>query len=238
MAAELTDGLSTPLPSPELMIAVSGHADTANWAVSRRPAVDLILGYLNSAGIPFRGTESILDLGCGCGRILAGWEGRLQSAKLYGADINPSLVEFCQKNIPFAETIVSTVTPPLPYADSQFDLVYCASVFTHLSRSNTIDWVKELARIIRPGGTLIASFHGKFYETRLAEISQAGLEELHRFGSYQHSFDDAAEGSNYYASFIDLDTLPRLFREFRIVERHGGPTHFAAYQDAVVMTRY
>lgn len=68
-------GLSTPLPSLDLIHLVGGHRDFHAFDISRRNAVETIIARLGDAGIDYANFRSILDLGCGCGRILAGWEG-------------------------------------------------------------------------------------------------------------------------------------------------------------------
>ena len=50
--------------------------------------------------------------------------------------------------------------PPLDQPDEMFDLVYCVSVFTHLSRSWS-DWPIELHRVLKPGGLMLATFMGE-----------------------------------------------------------------------------
>jgi SAM-dependent methyltransferase len=49
--------------------------------------------------------------------------------------------------------------PPLDRGDASFDLVYCISVFTHLTDSWTA-WLHELHRVLAPGGLLVATFMG------------------------------------------------------------------------------
>ncbi len=238
----MQDVLSTPLPPDDLMILVCGHANREHFALSRRSAiVDGLLPFLHEAGIDLSSCKSILDFGCGCGRILAGWEGRLNGASLHGVDINPDLVAFCKNNIGFATVTKCGPHPPLDFAEASFDFVYAVSVFTHLSRAGAVEWAKEMARIVMPGRTLVATFHGSWYDAKLAELSMAGLDELHRFGVYVHRFGDAAEGSNDYAAFICSDIVPMLFREFDVIKHYPGasrgPTHFAAYQDVAIMRR-
>jgi len=126
--------LSTPLPPPDLMLLVTGNADSTQWAASRRLAVEDIQGQLKALDIQLGRDAEILDLGCGCGRLLAGWEGLLpDTAILHGVDINPQLVAFCQDNIPFASVSCCNYDPPLSFDRAKFDLVYCASVFTHVT---------------------------------------------------------------------------------------------------------
>src|SRR5262249_38797707 len=154
--------LKSSLPPRDLIFLVNGHRDRRQYAVSRRGTVNNIIELLREVGTDFKSFKSILDFGCGCGRVLSGWENILANdVRLAGCDINPKLVDFCVANISFANTFVSNYLPPLnPVSDNDFDFVYAASVFTHLTEAAAKAWAKEFARITRPGGILMMSFHG------------------------------------------------------------------------------
>lgn len=236
--------LSTPLPPDELMILVCGHADRELFARSRRDALsEGFFPLLEQAHVDVAGCRTILDFGCGCGRLLAGWEARLGAGtQLYGVDVNPRLAAFCQDNIGFASVSTCALAPPLAFADGAFDLVYAVSVFTHLSWPNAQAWSKELARIVPPGRTLVATFHGDWYDHKLAEVAgERAVGELHHRGWYVHRFGQGNEGSNDVATFITETTVPQLFPDFEVIARRRGsvegPTHFAAHQDAALMRR-
>ena len=129
---------------------------------------------LDRAGVKTEELHTILDFGCGCGRVLSGWEPYLTPrSKLYGCDINPELIEFCQQNIHFAETIVSGYFPPLLYAEAQFDLVFAGSVYTHLTLPAAQQWTGEISRILKPGGVAMISFHGSYYVPEAAKNFQS-----------------------------------------------------------------
>jgi hypothetical protein len=57
---------------------------------------------------------------------------KLDGTGVYGCDINPRMVAWCKENLQFAQASVNEVTPPLPYGDDTFGLVYAFSVMTHL----------------------------------------------------------------------------------------------------------
>jgi SAM-dependent methyltransferase len=155
--------LTTEIPPDELMFLVSNHNDRGGWATSRRAAVaDVIIPLLKQ--VSTKPPARILDFGCGCGRILAGWEGLLSGAAMTGVDINQKLVTFCQETIDFAKVYQSKPYPPLDFSDDAFDFVYAASVFTHMRFVRLLQWSAEMARIISPGGMLMISFHGSYYE--------------------------------------------------------------------------
>jgi SAM-dependent methyltransferase len=238
--------LSTPLPDEELIFLVNGHRDRSAFEISRLATVQNICALLDEASIDHREFRKILDFGCGCGRILAGWEPFLRTdLKLYGVDINERLVDFCQKNIPFADASVSRYLPPLKqFARGQLDFVYAASVFTHLNARSARAWAREFRRIVRPGGVLMMSFHGAWYAPELERISRFGPRTLNRKGFYVFLHGKAQEtwkGSNSYATFMTPEFAEKLFRGFELIKTFPGtirgPNPFASYQDISIFRR-
>jgi len=245
--SDVIGDLSTPLPKEELIFLVNGHWDKRQFAQTRAAAVPAIIGFLDEAGIDYRGFDTILDFGCGCGRILAGWEHRLPpAATLLGCDINPKLVEFCSANIPFARTWVSSYLPPLrQIADASVDFVYAASVFTHTTRAAANKWAVEMKRVIKPNGILMVSFSGSYFAKWLAEVAPKGWEELNKTGFYCHVHGTAKRttlGSNDYAVFMTPQFVERLFAGFhRLWEFQGllrGSHAFASTQDVAIFQRH
>src|SRR5206468_983780 len=45
-----------------------------------------------------------------------------------------------------------------PFADATFDFAFLTSVFTHLLPHDAAHYLSELARVLRPGGRLFATF--------------------------------------------------------------------------------
>jgi SAM-dependent methyltransferase len=235
--------LTTEIPPDDLLFLVSNHSNRELWGASRRAAVvNVILPLIEQAGFTTR--MHILDFGCGCGRILAGWEGLLNGATLDGADINPRLIDFCKTNVNFARVAQSGICPPLPYKDASFDLVYAASVFTHMKFVTLLQWAGEMARIIMPGGALMLSFHGTYYEPIIKGYGPDALRKLNEKGYYVHIYgkeDETFEGSNAYATYLSIDFIGSLFKGFELktVRRAAdkGPTHFGAHQDIAIFKR-
>jgi SAM-dependent methyltransferase len=157
------DGGGLPLP-PARLRAQAGprHADAGFFLRSGEHHAELIRDLLREEGSPIEELDAILDWGCGCGRILRHWS-RLPQTRISGCDINPKMVDWCAANLGFAEVVLNELTPPLPYPDSSFDLVYALSVITHLPEDLQHAWVGECFRVLKPEGYLLFSTLGEYY---------------------------------------------------------------------------
>ena len=165
-----------PVPGEELISRVAGGPDLAAFYWSGQQSVRDLERTLAIAGRSLDSFESILDFGCGCGRMLLWMEGIGRSRNLYGTDIDPDAIDWCRTHIPYAEVSVNSADPPLPYGDGSFDLVYNHSVFTHIDERRQDQWLTELRRVTRPGGLLVLSTHGERALPDSAESLRDGLE--------------------------------------------------------------
>jgi ubiquinone/menaquinone biosynthesis C-methylase UbiE len=101
----------------------------------------------------------VLDAGCGCGgmtRLLAEAVG--PGGEVVGVDTSPQMLEWAKTQaekaklggrIKFQEGDVRA----LPFEDAGFDLVWCSRVVHGLN--DQLAGVRELVRVIRPGGRLV-----------------------------------------------------------------------------------
>jgi SAM-dependent methyltransferase len=161
---EAPDGL--PLPPARLRAQVGPlHADAGFFLRSGKHNADLIRDVLREDGSSIEGIDALLDWGCGCGRVLRNWSD-LPSTRVLGCDINPKMVGWCNEHLSFAEAAVNDLSPPLPYGDSTFDLLYAFSVMTHLSEDLQHAWMQECRRVLKPGGYLLFSTLGEYFVSR------------------------------------------------------------------------
>jgi SAM-dependent methyltransferase len=185
---ESPDGF--PIPPPKLIVLVTGSADSTWYTGGGRLAADSICGILRQAGVSPPDFHSILDFGCGCGRVIRRWRS-LTPASLYGTDYNPQLVDWCSHNLPFAKFQSNTLEPRLNYADQQFEFAYALSVFTHMPEDLQKPWMNELWRVLQPGGYLLITTQGDEFLSKLDEPEQ----NLYRHGHIVTRYQEAA-GTN------------------------------------------
>ncbi len=155
-----SDTTGPPLPPTELIVRVAGVPNPDWFLRSGRLSVEDLEQTLAAAGRPLDSFESLLDFGCGCGRMLRWMEEVGRTRALFGTDIDPEAVAWCRQHLPFARCSVNAADPPLPYPDAAFDLVFNHSVFTHIDAARQDLWLSELHRVTRPGGFVVLSTHG------------------------------------------------------------------------------
>jgi SAM-dependent methyltransferase len=104
-----------------------------------------------------------------------------------------------------------SVRPPLDFPIGHFDAIYLLSVFTHLRRDTQRDSLEEFARITRPGGVVLITFHDEDHPA-LASIPGA---RTVLSGEGLFITNDALEGSNLIATFQTRESSAALFGEYR-----------------------
>lgn len=159
-----------PLPPVTLRVKVAGTPLAYNYVDGGRKAVQSIDSILRAAGTSLGEQHSILEFGCGCGRVLSCLD---RTHGIAGCDINAGLIEWLGRNLPEIDACVNGLEPPLPWSANSFDLVFALSVFTHLPERLALLWMAELNRVLKRGGYLALSTHGEHYLGALTSEERA-----------------------------------------------------------------
>lgn len=220
------DGL--PLPPRRMRVLVSGTADAQRFLESGRLTAQYLRDLLADSGTPMEQMGTILDLGCGCGRI-ARWYATVDGPRLKGCDYNGTLVDWCAANLRFMDVERNQLQPPLPYGSASFDFVYMLSVFTHLSTEAAQRWVAEVARVVKPGGLFWFTIHGDSYRERLPPADQE------RFDAGEIVvWLPEIEGTNLCAAYWPESAVRRMFGDqFQLLHHYDPRTSPAGEVTAI-----
>lgn len=256
-------GKRDPLVPPHAL-RFTGQAGDDFVEISQ-PLVDALTA---AAGL----TESskVLDIGSGIGALAIPLTRVLSAEGSYdGLDPVRSGIDWCASritprfpNFRFTHADVANaeynprgkIDPAeyvLPYADDSFDVVVLYSVFTHMGEAEMEHYVAEIARVLRPGGKVLASYLLINEETR--ESTEAGR------GMYRYEYHDGnhwqlTESMKVPELNIAYDEpyVQNLYAACGLVLEHGvyygqwsglparseeGQPVLDIYQDAVIATK-
>jgi SAM-dependent methyltransferase len=209
--AKAPDGI--PIPPAKLIVSVAGTSDIRSFLAGGKAAKDSIISTLDSNGIEIEHLQTILDFGCGCGRVIRHWNS-LKNPLIFGSDYNSRLIEWCKNNLTFAKFDTNQLSPPLRYEDDTFDFIYALSVFTHLPEALQQQWIDELSRILKPEGHLLITTHGEHYLKILTPTEKANFKAGQLVVRYQE-----VAGTNMCSVFHpEKYVRDKLTKDFVVVD--------------------
>ena len=113
--------------------------------------------FVSLCGRPLEG-RTILDFGCGWGRILRLMYRFSPPEALYGVDAWDVALDICRRSRMLGNLAQCDYVPrELPFDGVTFDLIYAFSVFTHLSEKTVRAALGAIRRRIRPNGLFVAT---------------------------------------------------------------------------------
>ena len=128
--------------------------------------------------------QTILDVGCGTGRLLRKAKEKWPTAKLIGVDAAKKMIEQASQLFPDAEFHVA-MAEDLPLPDRSVDLAFSTLSFHHWT--NQAKGINEIARVLRQNGQFIladitlpswlARFVQNFKNNEPARISEVFKQE-------------------------------------------------------------
>jgi SAM-dependent methyltransferase len=145
---------------PRRLRVRAGAPGAREFAHGGRQAAAALAAVLNDAGGSIADARSVLDFGCGSGRVLPHMAMLAPTARCTGCDVDAGAITWAARHLPTLEWSLSGAVPPLPFAAGQFDLVYSISVFSHLDEPLQDRWLAELQRVLAPGGIALLTVHG------------------------------------------------------------------------------
>jgi SAM-dependent methyltransferase len=217
---DATFGLGAPLTPPRRLVwSIGGNFDEAGKAY---------FNYFKTLG-QLTPDQSVLDVGCGVGRMAVPLTEYLSPKGRYeGFDIMENVVAWCSKNITprfpnfrfqwvqiynkeyNTRATVQARDFTFPYADASFDFVFATSVFTHMYEADIANYMKEISRVMKPGGRCLLSW---FVLTPQAlEPMKAGKAALNFAYPVDTAFTARLDIPEWAIAFSS-ETIDKLYRE-------------------------
>ncbi|MCQ3973432.1 MAG: methyltransferase type 11 [Anaerolineae bacterium] len=108
--------------------------------------------------------QRVLDLGCGTATLTLLIKETHPETQVTGLDGDPKAFEIARDKVArsgLAVALDEGMAFNLPYPDNSFDRVFSSLLFHHLTREDKERTLKEVHRVLRPGGALHVADWGK-----------------------------------------------------------------------------
>jgi SAM-dependent methyltransferase len=206
-----------------------------------------------------RPEHSVLDVGSGCGRMAVPLLDYLTAGTYDGLEIIEKSVTWCRRAITphypnfrfhHADIRNREYNPAgrlraedyrFPFPDSRFDFVILTSVFTHMLPPSVENYMREIARVLKPGGRCFATWF-LFDETsrKLCTTEKSQLNFRFDFGDYRSTHKHIPE----YAVAYEQDFAVGLYSRYSLAPKlppyygcWSGREQAVSFQDIIVATR-
>src|SRR5262249_32618986 len=130
---------------------VAAREDAYWWHRARRA---MAAGLLARFGLGPR--SRTIDLGCGTGGHLA-VSSAVPPTLPAGVDLSPLALDRARRRFPGAPFVRADVTRGLPFRDETVHAVTVFNVLYHTWIADEVPVLRDVARILRPGGLLLAT---------------------------------------------------------------------------------
>ncbi len=122
---------------------------------ARNSSIQYGLAWELMGNYAFRGNESILDIGCGDGKITAELAQLVPDGQVLGIDISPSMISFAKEQFPqtaYPNLNFSTCNAEELSTPQQFDLIVAFSSLHHI-RNGALA-LQKMTSHLKPGGSI------------------------------------------------------------------------------------
>ena len=123
---------------------------------------DMVSEALLWAGGKLEDLHEVLDWGGSTGRSIAMWQAAFPETESHLADPIRKSIKWASHHLPTVTAVPSVAqSVGTPYKNSSLDLVFAISIWSHYNfGSVALPMIKEMFRIVRPGGYLVITTHG------------------------------------------------------------------------------
>jgi ubiquinone/menaquinone biosynthesis C-methylase UbiE len=190
--------------------------------VMRRQIIPPISRFVAAAGGASR--LRLLDVACGTGRTLHQLARAHPTMRLHGVDLSPAYIRAARGRLADVPELTLAVenAEALPWADATFDVVTSVYLFHELPRNARRNVVRELLRVVKPGGLVVIEDSAQLSESAaLARVLRDFPREFHEPFYADYLEDDLAALMTEVGLIVET-TEPHLVAKVVVARRPAG----------------
>jgi SAM-dependent methyltransferase len=186
LGARSVPGLDGRVHYNDFMLASLDPVNVANYRRSGQDVVAQLGRSLNEAGRDWDTVGSVLEIGCGFGRVVRELRNAVPADHIHVSDVIEGGARFTASE--FGATQIPA--DPGPAWDGRFDLIYLLSVYSHMTKPAVAEHLRRTQRLLAPGGVLVF--------TTLGRDSAQNLEGYEQYWLDKGDVLKALAGDGYY----------------------------------------
>ena len=153
--------LAAPFPPKDRMQVTTGLTDPKDFASH---GYDILKALSDACPQSLASFKDVLDFGVGAGRLarmFKGFQGRYT-----GIDVDGKNIAWVGSALKHVTALQTKPKQKLPFAEKSFDLIISVSVFSHMNERDQFFYLKQIARVAKPGATIMLTIHGERAQQR------------------------------------------------------------------------
>ncbi len=191
--------------------------------IMRRQIIPPITRFLrDTAAVPAR--TRLLDVACGTGRVLQQIATAHPALRYHGVDLSPFYIKAARKRLRDVAEVSLLVenAEHLPYVDGHFDVVTSVYLFHELPRNARRNVVRELFRVLRPGGLVVLEDSAQHADSPQITSVLHGFPEQYHEPFYGEYLDDDLAALLAEAGFEVESSEPHLVAKVVVARKPGN----------------
>jgi ubiquinone/menaquinone biosynthesis C-methylase UbiE len=171
-------------------------------------------------GVPLKARQKVLDVGCGTGTLACMLAQAEPKAKVHGLDGDQEILRRARDKAAAHQLKIRFthgLSFALPYPDGHFDQVLSSLFFHHLRRDDKLKTLREIRRVLKPGGGLHVADWGQAQDPLMRGLF-LGIQFLDGFASTADNVAGRLPGLISQAGFARVEVETRLRTLFGSME--------------------
>jgi glycosyltransferase involved in cell wall biosynthesis/SAM-dependent methyltransferase len=188
--------------------------------------------------IIIKNVSSFLDFASGYGRFTRFLPYMFRLGAITVSDIDKEAVDFCKDRIG-VNGFYSSEKPAHLDIQTRFDIIWVASLFSHLSLHSWKEWIEKLYGLLNDNGLLIFSTHGCHCYNLLDEITKKNLLHLeHGFYFMKQSEINTLSTDIYGTAYVTEEFVKKHVEKNKLGQIVGYyPQKLWNFQDIYVIKK-